>query len=393
MNVVLFSAREIPDPSDTGRAAPGAPTGDNGADIEGSNAAQAVAAALHAVAEIKLVVSSDASVVLDLGRQARVEAVICTRFKDLEGLTNLHPSVALVLAHPAPDPDWVMQGYDLDVDAVWVLPLTGEQLKFKLIALVTRVQERVRQLNAEVHQARVELERDQRAGQHIQLGMLPPNPMGISQYKLQHKISPSLILSGDFVDYFQVTDRHFACYVADVAGHGASSAFVTVLLKNLSRRLRREYRVSMLRNPGEVLEWINAELLDQNIDKHVAMFFAFVDMQSSVMHYVNAAHFPPAMLRTDDNVQCLEQRGKPLGLFEDVKYAARSIDFPANSELVVFTDGVLDLLPGTTLVDKEAELQDMVKKHRSLDELWESLDPGQLGPDDVSCLLVSHGES
>ena len=41
------------------------------------------------------------------------------------------------------------------------------------------------------------------------------------------------MLSGDFVDYFRITDRHFAFYMADVSGHGASSAFVTVLSEEL----------------------------------------------------------------------------------------------------------------------------------------------------------------
>ena len=246
------------------------------------------------------------------------------------------------------------------------------------------------EVSSELQGMRSELERDQRAGQFIQLGMLPPNPMGIGHFRLQHRVQPSLILSGDFVDYFQITDRHFACYVADVAGHGASSAFVTVLLKNFSRRLRREYRMSMLSNPGEVLAWINNELIDQGIDKHVAMFFAIVDTRENTLHYANAAHFPPAMLVIGEEVLSLEQKGKPLGLFTDVQYASARVDFAPGARVVVFSDGVLDLLPQSNLQEKERYLAETVAACEDMDMLWQSFDPAKMGPDDVSCLLISH---
>jgi serine phosphatase RsbU (regulator of sigma subunit) len=46
-------------------------------------------------------------------------------------------------------------------------------------------------------------------------------------------------LSGDFVDYFPIDDRHFAFYLADVSGHGAASAFLAVMLKTLMDQYRK----------------------------------------------------------------------------------------------------------------------------------------------------------
>lgn len=236
----------------------------------------------------------------------------------------------------------------------------------------------------------VEVQRDQRAGRYIQLGMLPPNPMAIADYRFTHRIAPSLILSGDFVDYFSITDQHFLFYVADVSGHGASSAFVTVLLKNFSRRIRREYRRSMLTDPGEVLAWLNSELIEQQIDKHVALFFAIGDTRSHELRFVNAGHFPPAILVGKDRSEVLEQPGKPVGLFDAVSYDCGTVKMNVGDRLVVFTDGVLEVIDGAGLAGKEANLFAAAQTHSTLDELWTGIGlHGQPCPDDVTCLLVT----
>ena len=231
------------------------------------------------------------------------------------------------------------------------------------------------------------------------MGMLPPNPMVIDRYRFQHRIIPSLILSGDFVDYFRMTDRHFAFYIADVSGHGASSAFVTVLLKNFSRRLRREYRPSMLTNPGEILEWFNRELLEKKIDKHVALLMAIGDLDSDSVCLVNAGHFPPAILAKDRSAYFIEQQGKPVGLFDEVKYTPSLIDLQAGDRLVMFSDGVLDALDEPDLSTKETRLLKAVNqdgertKAGYMDSIWQSLDlgPGRSVPDDMTCLTVQRG--
>lgn len=247
-----------------------------------------------------------------------------------------------------------------------------------------------------------ELELDQRAGRRVQLGMLPPSPMAIDDVRLAHRIFPSLQLSGDFIDYFQLTDRHFCFYVADVSGHGASSAFVTVLLKNFSRRLRREYRRDMLLRPGLVLAWLNGELLEMNLGKHVAMFIGIVDVGLRRPSYANAGHFPPPLLVVDEpvpdgapprrGVQALEKPGKALGWFEGVQYASESITLPHGFSLVLFSDGVLAIAPGKSFAEREETIRSCVLKYsHDIDAMCGALalSPDRPLPDDVACLLLT----
>ncbi len=335
---------------------------------------------------------ADAGAALEVCAKGRTELLICGDLTVLPevGNANLPPATGLILATSEISVEDVLGCLAEGVDDVWLLPLSGEQLRKRAENVVSRMKRWLAEVSSELRDMRAELERDQRAGQYIQMGMLPPNPMGVAHFKLQHRVEPSLILSGDFVDYFQITDRHFACYVADVAGHGASSAFVTVLLKNFSRRLRREYRLSMLDDPGEVLNWINTELIEQQIDKHVAMFFGLIDVRDQKLAFANAAQFPPAALVSGESLQILEQKGKPLGLFPDNTWSSEVVEFPVGSRLIAFSDGVLDLLEGPGLQQKEEELNNILISNQSMDDIWSCLDTTRLGVDDVSCLYVHH---
>ena len=337
------------------------------------------------------VTTQDLKVATDLCNQGGVELLVCAGLDVFRSLSAVREDVAVVVATPgALDAGQMLECMRGGCRDVWRIPIAEDELDDRVHELLLDRQRLVASLNNELSDVRAEIERDQRAGQYIQMGMLPPNPMVIGHYRLQHRVIPSLILSGDFVDYFQITDRHFACYVADVAGHGASSAFVTVLLKNFSRRLRREYRISMLRNPGEVLAWINKELLEQQIDKHVALFLGIVDLDEQMLYFSNAAHFPPALLVQNGRTISLEQRGKPVGLFPEAEFISEQIALEPGARLVVFSDGVLDLMDDANLQAKEDRLFDVVSQASTIDDLWEQLGLDSLGPDDVSCLVVSH---
>ena len=100
-----------------------------------------------------------------------------------------------------------------------------------------RYREKLETANRELEASLNLLQEDQNAGRQVQMNMLPVSPWSIDEFKFAHQIIPSLYLSGDFVDYFRVDERRVAFYLADVSGHGASSAFVTVLLKFMTTRL------------------------------------------------------------------------------------------------------------------------------------------------------------
>lgn len=336
--------------------------------------------------------AKDLPAVMDLCEHTLPDAVILADLEQARAVLAAHPRLPVILSGEGkPDADWLLEALRAGVSDFWPRPMPAQQLAERLEAIRARRAASASDAEQRLSRMVAEFELDQRAGRYIQLGMLPPSPMAIDGFRLQHHVLPSLILCGDFVDYFGIGDRYFGFYIADVAGHGASSAFVTVLLKNFSRRLRREIRPSMLSAPGEILEWINRELLEQKIDKHVALILGVGDLETGRVHLVNGGHYPPAILSTGGSSSFVEQRGKPVGLFDEVRYESRSIGMAPGDKLVMFSDGVLELMGTRDMAERERRLLGAAREGTSIEEIWGLLgiDPhGGNRPDDMTCLLV-----
>ncbi|WEK29393.1 MAG: SpoIIE family protein phosphatase [Candidatus Pseudomonas phytovorans] len=247
-----------------------------------------------------------------------------------------------------------------------------------------------RELEASLHL----LQEDQTAGRQVQMNMLPESPWVAGEFAFEHQIIPSLYLSGDFVDYFRVDERRIAFYLADVSGHGASSAFVTVLLKFMTTRLMFELKRSRMREfkPSEVLSHINRGLINSKLGKHVTMVGGVIDEEAGLLTYAVGGHLPLPVLYTPGHTRYLEGRGLPVGLFDEATYQDLVVELPPQFSLSLMSDGILDLLPGDTLKDKEAALPEIVKAAGgSLDGLRQRFGLATLGemPDDIALLVLS----
>ncbi|ASC97170.1 TPA: two-component system response regulator RssB [Pseudomonas aeruginosa] len=258
-----------------------------------------------------------------------------------------------------------------------------------------RYRDKLEAANRELQASLNLLQEDQNAGRQVQMNMLPVTPWSIEGLEFSHRIIPSLYLSGDFVDYFRVDERRVAFYLADVSGHGASSAFVTVLLKFMTTRLLYESR----RNgtlpefkPSEVLAHINRGLINTKLGKHVTMLGGVIDLEKNSLTYSIGGHLPLPVLFVEGQASYLEGRGLPVGLFDDASYDDRVMELPPSFSLSLFSDGILDVLPGATLKEKEASLPEQVAAAGgTLDGLRQVFGLANLAemPDDIALLVLS----
>lgn len=239
------------------------------------------------------------------------------------------------------------------------------------------------------------LERDQQAGRQVQMRMLPGSPMVVGDYMFSHTVIPSLYLSGDFTDYFTVDDHYVVFFMADVSGHGSSSAFATVLLKNLFARKRSNYlrrNDHTILSPLEMLRLANRELLELDVGKYATMVVGVIDLVANTLRYSVAGHLPLPVLVSDDGARYLEGQGNAVGMLADASYSEATIKLPPAFMLAVFSDGILEILPPKNLVDKEAFFLDVFARTADTPEELVArlgLDAVATAPDDIAALFVS----
>ncbi len=240
------------------------------------------------------------------------------------------------------------------------------------------------------------LERDQLSGRQVQWRLLPKPLQTPEGYRVNHHISPSLYLSGDFVDYAHIKGSYLAFYLADVSGHGASSAFVTIWLKHLVSRMVREEGLfgddeSFEQGTDLMLRNINRELMDTRLNHHLTFFVGVIDTRSQLMRYVVAGHLPMPILVTEAGAEYLPGSGKPVGIFQDTTWTVYSRQLPERFSLVGFSDGILEILPQKNLAEKQAHLLAEVRRHGdSLESVYEALAVEAVAepPDDIALLTV-----
>lgn len=258
-----------------------------------------------------------------------------------------------------------------------------------------RYREKLEAANRQLQASLSLLEEDQNAGRHVQMNMLPQTPWAADGLQFAHQIIPSLYLSGDFVDYFRLDEHRVAFYLADVSGHGASSAFVTVLLKFMTTRLLYESRrggVLPEFKPSDVLAHINRGLLNCKLGKHVTMIGGVIDEQAGSLTYSIGGHLPLPVLFSEGESHYLQGRGLPVGLFAEATYQDHVMQIPESFSLTLLSDGILDLLPGDTLKEKETLLPQLVSSAGgTLDGLRRVFGLAKLGdmPDDIALLVMS----
>ncbi len=81
------------------------------------------------------------------------------------------------------------------------------------------------------------VEEDQALGASVQKMLMPEAALNLKGLTVAHDIRPSLMLTGDFIQYSSIRAHEVLFCLADVSGHGTGSALVTVLLNEQVERL------------------------------------------------------------------------------------------------------------------------------------------------------------
>ncbi len=152
-------------------------------------------------------------------------------------------------------------------------------------------------------------------------------------------------VGGDFYDAF-VTDEGWMLVVGDVAGHGAEAAALTALARYTLRSAGQ-----LTRDPARAAQQLNATLRDlPQLSLCTAVCGHLRRMAGPtagvLLTLANCGHPRPLLVR-DGRVEELGGVGPMAGAFDDGSWTCAEVELRAGDALVLYTDGVLDMVGET----------------------------------------------
>ena len=347
-----------------------------------------------------------------LGAGSDLDVILCEL--DLKGvswgearrtLREMDVQVPAIMFSDVAEADRMMTALRLGASDFFLRPVEDKEALVRSIERCVRQRQMRRDLresrqrleaaNTELRGTVKVLEQDQQAGRQVQMRMLPSTPLVLGDYVFSHTVIPSLYLSGDFTDYFTVGDHFVTFFMADVSGHGSSSAFATVLLKNLFARKRSDFlrrHDDTVLSPVAMLQRANSELLGLEVGKFATMVVGLLDMKENTLRYSIAGHLPQPVLVSAEGARYLRGEGSAVGIMEDVQYEEYVLALPDSFMLALFSDGILEILPPKNLIEKEKYFLNVFEQTAdSPEELVTrlGLDRVDTAPDDIAALFIS----
>jgi sigma-B regulation protein RsbU (phosphoserine phosphatase) len=195
--------------------------------------------------------------------------------------------------------------------------------------------------NARLHKESLEkqkLERELSLARTIQRGLLPEKPPQLEGYDVAVRHETSLQVGGDYYDFIELSPSTQLFLVADVEGKGAPSALV---MSNLQATLH-----TLVRHV-HAIEGILFNLNDRILEstrggKYMTMFLGLLDLPRRGLHYINAGHVAPVVIRRGSEPIYLREGGMVVGLMPGTRYRRGFMQLEPGDVVLTCTDGITE---------------------------------------------------
>jgi serine phosphatase RsbU (regulator of sigma subunit) len=195
-------------------------------------------------------------------------------------------------------------------------------------------------LNHDLQIAQAKINADLDRARKIQQELLPQDFPDTAAFAIGAHYIPATAVGGDYYDVFEITKGTYGIVVADVSGHGISSALIMSMVKVLLKTYATKETT-----PQQTLEKINGTFLTEiKTDNFVTVFYGVLDTTNHSFAYTSAGHCP--ILIIDKNSRQSTQvkaDGLFLGVFDDMMLKQTAMSYvPGTTRVMLFTDGLIE---------------------------------------------------
>ena len=201
----------------------------------------------------------------------------------------------------------------------------------------------------------------------IQASMLPrifPAFPKREEFDLFASMDPALEVGGDFYDFFLIDEYHLALVVADVSGKGVPAALFMAISKTLIKD-----RAQGCLDPATILYNVNNQLSEGNdADLFVTVWLGILDLRSGDMHYTDAGHEYPLLIRADGKIDVVkpDKKKPPVATMEGISYLTSELHMNPGDTIFLYTDGVPEATNSSDTLYGMERLEEFMKANYTL---------------------------
>ncbi|MGI8741584.1 MAG: SpoIIE family protein phosphatase [Bryobacteraceae bacterium] len=211
---------------------------------------------------------------------------------------------------------------------------TGNREILQTLALeASTILENARLLQEERVKERIEEEL--KIAREIQRSLLPSELPQQGWFRAAGSSIASHQVGGDYFDVKQLSPGVWVTVVADVSGKGVSSAMLACLLQG-AFLLASDDPVEIAGMMSRINRFLNERTQGE---KYATVFYCTLNA-GGLLHWANAAHPRPYLVRAGAGLTNLDTTGLPLGMLDSGEYAVRQIQLKPGDKIVIYSDGL-----------------------------------------------------
>ncbi len=216
---------------------------------------------------------------------------------------------------------------------------------------------RLHEEEREFHQIQEEL----RLANQIQSKLLPEQMPRVEGYDLAGMSKPAHSVGGDFFDFVPIGEKQLCFWVGDVAGKGLPAALTMATIQATLRG-----NTASSQDVSRVLDRTNRYLCGNTTrSTFVTLFLGVLDAGKHVVHYGNAGHNRPLLLKNGQDPQTLSHGDLVLGFSEEIVFEEISVQLDPGDVLVVYSDGINESMSSERVQYGEERLVETISSRRS----------------------------
>lgn len=185
------------------------------------------------------------------------------------------------------------------------------------------------------------LAREMEIARNIQTNLLPKTYPDLPGYQLSAMSLPAKQVGGDYYDFLKVPDGRIGLAVADVSGKGVPAAILTASTRSYLQGETLHKNSSLPQTVARINRMVCRDVTN---DMYVTMVLCLLDPTDGGVEFVNAGHSYPIIVSPGGELEYLKTGGLILGIEEETLYESERVSIPPGGALVLYTDGVTDIL-------------------------------------------------